>query len=450
MTHRILIIDDDKEFLQFLKKALELKKYQVDSVSDTSRLDLLIKNNHYDCIFLDLVMPGLSGLELLKKVIRKHTTSPVIILTGHGNIQLAVEALKAGAYDFIEKPVEINKLYSFIENIIQQQSIFEKSHDNEMYPIIIGESPEIKNIKSDISTIAKTNAKVLILGETGTGKELVADAIHFSSMRSKMPYIKINCAAIPSELLESELFGHRKGAFTGAYSDYNGKFLAANDGTLFLDEISDMEFRLQAKLLRVLQEDEIEIIGDANPKKINVRIIAASNQNLVNLSENGKFRPELFHRLSVINIQIPPLRKRKEDILPLTYHFLNQYNNMYNKKIQRICKTAEEILLEYSWPGNIRELKNIIENITVLSNNIEIKCPDVYKSLEMHSHSINNNNLFNENNINSLRKAKDEYEKQLILTELNRCNWKINETAKALKIDRTNLFKKMKKHGISK
>jgi transcriptional regulator with PAS, ATPase and Fis domain len=314
---------------------------------------------------------------------------------------------------------------------------------------IIGQSSALKNIVQQIKEVTNTPAKVLILGDSGTGKELVAHAIHFNSERKGKPYIKLNCAAIPSELLESELFGHRKGSFTGAVSDRKGKFIEADGGTLFLDEIGNMSIQLQAKLLRVLEDSEVEVIGENIPRKVDVRIISATNQNLEKMISDGLFREDLFYRLNVVKILIPPLRDRPEDILPLAYHFLKEFSNSYNKQVLSIKSQVEALLINYEWPGNVRQLRNTIEKMVLFNHSGEIGYEEAINALEL-GQSTNHLNSHQENDESlMLKNAVRNFEKKYILLMLRKHNWKISETASALGIDRSNLFKKMRKYGLN-
>ena len=453
MHKRILSIDDDENFLKSVKKFLELKGFYVATVSNSSHALEVLQNNYFDCILLDVKMPGINGVDILKISLQKHPSVPVIMISGQSSISIAVESIKNGAYDFIEKPVDPDRLLVTVQNAIAKKNLIDEKETIykeliENYKIV-GESDSIKRVIEKINTVAKTSAKVLIYGETGTGKELVAWALHHNSDRRGKPYIKVNCAAIPSELLESELFGHQKGSFTGAVANREGKFIAAEGGTLFLDEIGDMDLHLQSKLLRVLEENEVDIIGENIPRKIDVRIIAATNQDLKQNVINGTFRDDLFHRLNVINIWIPPLRGRTDDIIPLAYHFLFEFNDIYNKKVKGFNRQLEGILLNHPWKGNVRELKNVIEKLVIFSNNEDITLKEMGNALGKEHYLQNSNNNFDDE-ILSLKTARAEFEIKHIKKVLMKNNWKISETAKDLGIDRTNLFKKMQKYGINK
>jgi DNA-binding NtrC family response regulator len=395
-------------------------------------------------------MPGINGVDLLKIAVNMYPSIPVIMVSGQSNIQIAVESLKYGAYDFVEKPVDPEKLFHTIKNALDKRTLA-KENENLLTELkgknkFIGKSKAFLYLLNQVKTLANTPAKVLIYGETGTGKELIAWALHHNSQRIGNPYIKINCASIPSELLESELFGHKKGAFTGAHESHIGKFIAADGGTLFLDEIGDMNIDLQAKLLRVLEENEVDIIGQNNPRKIDVRFIAATNKNLSQMVKEGTFREDLYHRLNVVQIQIPPLRERSDDILPLAYHFISEFNKVYNKQVTSLTRQVEGVLVNQKWLGNVRELKNVMEKLVIFSTSNEINIQDFQKITKNPNKEIDA--TVNPSYVQNLKVAKNIFEKEYITNALEKHNWHIQETAKALGIDRTNLFKKMQKYGI--
>lgn len=450
MEHRILAIDDDDNFLKSLKVFLEDKGYAVETISNSAYAFDFIKEKNFDCILLDVKMPGINGVDLLKIIIHIFPTIPIIMVSGQSNIHIAVESLKYGAYDFVEKPIDPKKLFQTIKNALDKRTLL-KENENLLSELkgkhkFVGKSKSFLALLNQVKTLADTPAKVLINGETGTGKELIAWALHHNSKRKGNPYIKINCAAIPSELLESELFGHEKGAFTGAHKSHIGKFIAADGGTLFLDEIGDMNLSLQAKLLRVLEENEVDVIGQNEPKKIDVRFIAATNKNLLKMVEEGTFREDLYHRLNVVQIIIPPLRERREDIVPLAYHFLSEFNLIYNKQVNSLTRQVEGILSNQKWLGNVRELKNVIEKLVIFSTSDEITIEDFQKIIKNPDKIIDGTKVISYSQ--NLKSAKNNFEKEYITSVLEKNNWHIQETAKALGIDRTNLFKKMQKYGI--
>ncbi|MHB2153153.1 sigma-54-dependent transcriptional regulator [Calditrichota bacterium GD2] len=450
MAFKVFLIDDDVVYLKSLKEFLEVNNFQAEISSNPRKAVATFKNKEFDCVLLDLKMPGLDGIQLLEKFQEIRTDVPIIMVSGEGTIPLAIKAIRMGAYDFIEKSDDPNRILITLSNAIEKRKLLlEKSvlkaQIDETYSIV-GQSEAIQKILDKIEMVARSNAKVLITGESGTGKELVARAIHNNSLRAGKPFVKINCAAIPSMLLESELFGHKKGAFTGAHQDYKGKFLVADGGTLFLDEIGDMSPELQAKLLRVLENNEVEVIGNPLPIKVDVRLIAATNQNLPQLIRDGKFREDLFHRLNVIQVHIPPLRERPEDIPPLADHFIKMFAQTYNKPVRGISEQALQILKQNEWTGNIRELRNVIEKVIVLTDKEIIDTQEINEALG----SAPTAQRLSFSNGKSLKKALEEYEKFYIEQTLKQHSWKILDSAKALDIDRTALFRKMRKFGIQK
>ncbi len=448
MNPKILAIDDEKNFLSSLKKMLEIKNYDVEIVANSNRVVEVINKGHYDIILMDVKMPGLSGIELFYTIKENNPEIPIIMISGQSNIEIAVDLIKRGAFDFIEKPLEIEKLFISINNaltrndLIKEKNILFKELEENFK--MVGVSHQINKIFSTIKSIAETKAKALILGESGTGKELVAWAIHHNSNRKGKPYIKLNCASIPEDLLESELFGHKKGSFTGAYTDYSGKFLAADGGTLFLDEIGDMSFHLQSKLLRVLEEEEVQPIGDNDAIKVDVRIVAATNKDLENEVSQGRFREDLYHRLNVVKIEVPALRERKDDIIPISRLFLRKFAESYNKKITSFDSRTESYLKYQIWKGNVRELRNFVEKLVLFANTETITF-DLVK--EITNDKAEFDKIYE---IENLKEAKNLFEKNHIISILEKHEWKIVEAATALGIDRTHLFKKMKNLEIDK
>ena len=372
----ILIIDDQKPIRNALREILEFEKYTIEEAADGFVGLEMIGNKNYDLVFCDIKMPRLDGLEFLKKVTEKENTIPIIMISGHGDIETAVQTLKLGAYDYIEKPLDLNRVLksvknAFEKNFLKKENNFLKRKIKKITNSeIIGESEEINIIKDLILKVAKTDARILITGSNGTGKELVAQQVHENSDRRKKPFIEVNCAAIPSELIESELFGHEKGSFTSAYKQKIGKFEQASDGTLFLDEIGDMSLSAQAKVLRALQENKITRVGGNKSISVNPRIIAATNKTLKKEIENGNFREDLFHRLNVIPIHVPSLDDRKDDIPLLCKHFLRRISHEQGLPKKEISEKAILELQKIQWSGNIRELKNIIERLVILSDDI--------------------------------------------------------------------------------
>ncbi len=446
MIRKILAIDDDENYLKSVKKILGMNGFSATTISNPQKVLGVVQNESFDVILLDVKMPGLNGIELFSLVHQKHPLIPIIVISGQCNVEIAVNFIKDGAYDFLEKPLDADRLLVTINNAIskkdltlEKEVILSELLENNK---IIGDSPQTRELLSKINQVAKTSAKVLITGETGVGKELVAWSIHHNGDRRVKNYIKVNCAAIPAELLESELFGHKKGSFTGASENRIGKFEAAHGGTLFLDEIADMDLRLQSKILRVLEDNEIEMLGNNTPIKVDVRIITATNKNLQILVDEGKFRADLFHRINVVEINVPPLRERKDDLLPLAYHYLKVFSESYNKKVKSISHQAETLLKNLPWSGNIRELKNVMEKLVIFTSSEEITGEHIIRILDLTGNEKKSDDLAD------LKIARSDFEKDYILKALEHHDWKILETADALGIDRTNLFKKMKRYGI--
>jgi len=372
--YNILVIDDEISICKSIKDILENEGYYVDySLNGIEGLKK-IKENTYDLILCDIKMPQINGIEVLEKIKEYDPDLPVIIITAHGDIEVAVDCIKKGAYDYLQKPIDLNRMLVSIKNATEKRTLIKETHQlkKKVYSKyeLIGESEAIKKVKEIIDKVAPTNSKVLITGENGTGKELVAKLIHEKSNRKKGPFIEVNCAAIPSELIESELFGHEKGAFTSAIKQKAGKFELANNGTLFLDEIGDMSLSAQAKVLKAIEENKIYRVGGEKEININVRIIAATNKNLLNEIEKGNFREDLYHRLSVVIINLPSLNERKEDIPLLVDYFNKKICNEYGILPKKFTNEAIEILKNHHYRGNIRELHNIVERLIIFSDNI--------------------------------------------------------------------------------
>ena len=381
---KILIVEDEDAIRRVLKKVLleESPKYIIDEAINGDQAISLIKTNNYDLVLCDIKMPKKDGIDVLKFTIQFDATLPVIMISGHGNLKTAVNAMRLGAFDYIEKPPDLNTLLSTVRSSLNAKSVKKttlKSKKGSNKYEIIGDSKEIMNVKDLIFKISPTNAKVLILGPNGAGKELVARQIHANSLRNDGPFIEVNCAAIPSELIESELFGHIKGSFTSAHKDRTGKFEAANNGTIFLDEIGDMSLSAQSKVLRAIQENKIQKVGSEKDIHVNTRVIAATNKNISDLIEKNKFREDLYHRISVIELIVPPLNKRKEDIPLLIEHFISILSSQYENKRMFIDETGMKKMKSYDWKGNVRELRNVVERLFILSDNDQISDIEVNK-----------------------------------------------------------------------
>ena len=369
---KILIIDDERSIRATLKEILEFEKYLVETAQDGIEGYKMAEEKNFDLIFCDIKMPKIDGIETLKKIVENNILTPVVMISGHGDIETAVHTLKIGAFDYIEKPLDLNRVLTCVKNALnnnhlrKENSILKRKIKSNSE--IIGQSPEIKSILELITKVANSNARVLITGPNGTGKELVANLIHEKSNRNKNLFVEINCAAIPSELIESELFGHEKGSFTSAHKQKIGKFEQASNGTLFLDEIGDMSLSAQSKVLRALQENKINRVGGNKSISVNPRIIAATNKNLKKEIENGNFREDLFHRLNVIPINVPPLKDRIEDIPMLCDYFIEKICNEHGVKQKEISNKAIDELKKMKWTGNIRELRNVLERLIILSD----------------------------------------------------------------------------------
>ncbi|MCX7794573.1 MAG: sigma-54 dependent transcriptional regulator [Thermodesulfovibrionales bacterium] len=449
MNERLLIIEDEETLAASLKRVLTKEGYSVDLAPDAESGLEMIEKNSYDLIITDIILPGINGIELLKKVKEKEPAQIVIIITAYASLETAVEALRAGAYDYVIKPIIHEEIKQIVRNALRQKALqrenillrreIEKHYD---FSHIIGESPAIKKIIEEVKKIAKAKSNVLLLGETGTGKELIARAIHFSSSRAERPFIPINCSAIPENLLESEFFGHVRGAFTGAVSSKRGLFEEANGGTVFLDEIGELSPGLQAKLLRVLEDQEIRPIGSNQSVKVDIRFISATNRDLLQLVKEGRFREDLYYRINVITIQLPPLRERGNDIELLLNYFVEKYSREHGKNLVKIDRDVIEILKAYNWPGNIRELQNIIERAVLVSDNGVIKKEHLPENL-LHKKEKS----FTEQALTDKLSIED-YTKAFIMKYQN--EYTEQQLADMLGITRKSLWEKRKRWGIQR
>ncbi len=444
--HSILVVDDEEDILESLRGLLEDNGYRVEVAPNAETAFNILSEKSISLVLLDVAMPGINGIEALERIKVLKPDIPVIMISGQATIDDAVKAIKIGALDFLEKPfVPTERLLISVSNALElyslhQQNIKLRDEISKKKPMI-GESDAMKRLRDEIEKAAPTNARVLIMGENGTGKELVAAQIHEKSPRSKKPFVKINCAAIPVELIESELFGYEKGAFTGATSSKEGKFELADGGSLLLDEIGDMGLQTQAKLLRALEEGEIERLGSTNPIKVDVRVISSTNKNLPEEIKKGKFRQDLFYRISVIPIYVPPLRERKDDIPLLVNHFLKVFCEENNRPQMHITPQAIEALMAYNWPGNVRELKNLMERLVIMTTKNEITEASVQEILGKEIEVPREG---------SLSQRVEAYEKSIIISTLREFNWNISKAAKALGLDRANLHRKLRQLGIRK
>jgi two-component system, NtrC family, nitrogen regulation response regulator NtrX len=444
----ILIVDDEKGVQTSLRGILEDVGFDSEAVSSGEEALELLLRKEFPVALLDIWLPGIDGLQALAKIRQIAPETVVIVITGHGSIETAVRATKLGAFDFVEKPLSLEKTILVVKNALHQHQLQEENrHLREQIGqkyVMIGDSVPMQALRQQIAFAAPTNGRVLIYGENGTGKELVAHLLHLHSQRREGAFVEMNCAAIPEELIESELFGHVRGSFTGASEDKEGKFSQADCGTLFLDEIGDMSSKTQAKVLRVLEEQRFTPVGGNSSMKVDVRVIASTNKNLEREIELGNFREDLYYRLNVLPFQIPPLRERKEDILLLTAYFLDEFAQKYGRKPPTLTRKALEILEGYPWPGNVRELRNIMERIIIMTHQSRI---DIYDLPE----PILNRTILapmEQEAESSLQGAKERFEKEFILQKLAEYKGSVSRAAQALHIERSNLYRKIKQLGI--
>jgi len=446
----ILIIDDEIQICESIKMILDYAGYTSTYTTDAKEGLKKLVNTQYSALLLDIQMPEITGFDVLKKVKDSNNDLSVIIISAHGSVENAIKATKLGAFDFIEKPIDRDKLLLSVRNAVEQSNLLienkeiKKSIEGEGE--ILGESKAIKSILEMIDKVAPLNTRVLITGENGTGKELVARAIHQKSLRENQPFVEVNCAAIPNELIESELFGHEKGSFTGAVQKRIGRFELANKGTLFLDEIGDMSHQTQAKVLRAIEDGKIERVGGGKKIEVDVRIIAATNKNLKEEIEKENFREDLFHRLNVIPINIPPLRERLEDIPILIEHFADDITKKHKKGTINFNSDAIQYLKSLNWSGNVRELRNIVERIIIIVDKREIDKKDIKFLFDPAQASMDD--IIDGSN--SFQEFKVKAERAFILKQLNINNWNISKTAEMIEIQRSHLYNKMKKYEIEK
>ncbi len=441
---KILIIDDEAKICELLKEILDAEGYETDTALNGADGFEKIKKDNIDLILLDIKLPDIDGITLLKKIKKNFSDVSVIMISAFGTVQLAVESLKSGAEDFLEKPLETTRVLITIKNVLEKYILRKERNLYKKELLkgyeIIGRSEGIKKVLDLIKKIGPTNSEVLILGETGTGKELVARNLHIMSERAGAPFIKVNCAALPGELIESELFGYEKGAFTGAFRRKLGQFELAHRGTIFLDEIGDMPLSAQAKVLRAIEDKEIGRLGGTRSLKIDVRVITATNQDLNHLIKEKKFREDLFHRINVLKIELPPLRQRKEDIRILAEYFLRVACMDNNCPLKHITKKAYKFLENYSWPGNVRELKHLMNKIVILIDENRIDITHIKKLIKKERAS----------DMSQFKEAKQDFERRHIISALEKSEWHIGKAAKILGIDRSTLFRKMKRFGIKR
>ena len=453
---RILLVDDDADIRETMVTLLTMNDYCVTSVADGQSAIEEVKKEKFNIVITDLMMPKMTGIDVIKNLKAIDPDLQCIVITGYATVSTAVDAMKAGAYDYLMKPFNGTEVLMLLKRVMELQDLQAENsqlkrtlHQRYGYENLIGSSEGIQKVCSLIEKVAETDSTILILGESGTGKELVARTIHYNSPRKNKPLIPINCGAIPETLLESELFGHEKGAFTGASATRIGRFELADGGTIFLDEIGDMSPTLQVKLLRVLQQREFERVGGVRTIKVDVRIIAATNIDLEHAVHEGKFREDLYYRLNVIPVVIPPLRERADDIPLLMDHFLSHFNKTKKRDIKGFSPAAMDILISYPWPGNIRELENLVERLIILKGNGTI-CPDDLPD-KFISHTLNNEGALHitlpETGVN-LKDVVEEFENNLILQAMQKAQGVKNKAAQLLSLNRTTLVEKLKKKKL--
>jgi two-component system nitrogen regulation response regulator NtrX len=452
MSPRILVVDDEQGIRAALGQLLEYEGYEVRSEASAPAAIATYEKWRPQLVFLDVKMAGMDGLEGLRRIRQLDPNAMVVMISGHATIQTAVEATQLGAYDILEKPLDTDRILVLLRNALQHFTLQEENArlraSIESRFEIVGRSYAIRALTGQIEKVSVTPARVLITGENGTGKELVARAIHRLSPRAARPFVEVNCAAIPSELIESELFGHMKGSFTGAVSDRMGKFEQADKGTLFLDEVGDMSLAAQAKVLRVLQDGEVTRIGGSKPNRVDVRVLAATNKRLEDEIEAGRFREDLFYRLNVVPLHVPPLRERREDIPLLAQHFALQLAQRDGAPSRTLDASALELLQRYDWPGNVRELRNAIERLMILAAGPRILGADVAR--------LTGNRPPDASGLGSLLECRtyDEFktaaERAFLLHKLREMDWNVSETARVLGMPRSNLYKKIERYGLAR
>ncbi len=446
--HRVLIVDDEPGIRESLSGVLEDEGFVAESVPSGEACLEALGRSRFDLVLLDIWLPGMDGLDTLARIeeIASADRPAVVVISGHGSVEGAVKATKMGAFDFLEKPLTIEKVVVVSKNAISHRrlELEVESLRPADYPII-GDSVPMRALRQQLSLMAPTNGRVLIYGESGVGKELVAHAIHAMSHRAREPFVDVNCAAIPEELIESELFGHRKGSFTGANEDKIGKFQKADGGTLFLDEVADMSLKTQAKVLRALDEQRIEPVGAGGSTKVDVRVVAATNRHLEEEVERGNFREDLFYRLNVVPFHVPPLRDRVEDIPILVDHFLNQFTQAYSRKPKELSSDAYQLLRDYHWPGNIRELRNLMERIVIMNPQTRVDARHIPVGLARRHQTPSDRPA---DFFGSLQEFREAAERDYILKKLEESKGHVTRAAELLGLERSNLYRKMRALGI--
>jgi two-component system, NtrC family, nitrogen regulation response regulator NtrX len=454
MRETILVVDDESGVRASLSGILADEGYRVEAVESGEACLQALETRRFDLLLLDVWLPGIDGIETLSRVRGIDAELPVVVISGHGSIETAVRAVRMGALDFVEKPLSLDKTLLVVKNALRQRQLEVENRalkqQVEQRFVMVGESQAIQALRAQIRQAAPSNGRVLIYGENGTGKELVARQVHLQSRRAHAPFVEVNCAAIPEELIESELFGHVKGAFTGATTTKKGKLELADGGTLFLDEVADMTLRTQAKVLRVLQEQRVEPVGGTGTIAVDVRVIAATNKRLEDEIRSGRFREDLFFRLNVIPFEVPTLRERREDIPLLARHFIDELSAEYGKRPKRLEPEAVEALLAQPWPGNVRELRNTIERLVIMTPGDSIGLAHLPLPLQTGRLAVSPGAeaLAALDDVGPLSEARDEFERRYIWATYLRLGRNMSRTAEALKVERSNLYRKMKAFGL--
>jgi len=449
---RVLIVDDEESIQGVLRQLFEYEGHQVQVAESGPAALRMVEKDPPHAIFLDVKMPDMDGIEALERLRERTPNTPIVMISGHGTIETAIEATRRGAYDFLEKPLDTDRLLVTLRNVLEvrglSQSVAELRSEVEARYEIVGESYSIRQVLERVERVAPTDARVLITGENGTGKELVARAIHRLSRRVERPFVEVNCAAIPSELIESELFGHMRGSFTGAVQDRPGKFELADEGTLFLDEVGDMSMEAQAKVLRALEEGKVTRVGGQKTRAVDVRVVSATNKDPAEEIERGRFREDLFYRLNVVPIHVPPLRERREDIPPLVAHFVHLMTSREGVPVRELTSDAVALLQELDWPGNVRELRNTVERLLILASGDRVEARDVEMLVSGRPgpQGLGGELL----RADTFADFKDRSERAFLLQRLREHEWNVSETARTLDMPRSNLYKKIERYGLSR
>ena len=450
MAHRVLIIDDDAGIRDALRMILEYEGYEVAAAANGPAGLAELEANPPDAVLCDIKMPGMDGFEVLDRIAARDGAPPVLMISGHGDIATAVEATRRGAVDFLEKPPQRERILVSLNNALSRNTLAAENRrlrrrlEDEF--ILVGTSPSMAKLREEVARAAPTSATVLITGESGTGKELVAREIHRASRVAKAAFIEVNCAAIPEELIESELFGHEKGSFTGAVRKQTGKFVEADGGTIFLDEVGDMSARTQAKVLRVLEAGEVEPVGAARVRRVAVRVIAATNRDLTEAIRAGRFREDLFFRLNVLPMRTPPLRERPDDVPALVEHFSRLFSERDHRRQRRFAPSALAVLKARPWPGNVRELKNLVERVLIMTDVDPVEAKDLPPEVRVSPTEISEKGL----ELPTLSAFKEYAERAFLVAKLRENGWNISRTAEMIQTPRSNLYKKIEHHKISR